>query len=70
MAEKKFFGDRVPLSLSQGLDDRPSPLPPSLSEGLDQPLRYNWMLYSRFRCTVYWRTLDRGDSALLRITPL
>ena len=34
-----FLGDPAPL-LSEGLDDRPPPLPPPLSEGLDPPLLY------------------------------
>ena len=33
-AEKNYFGDSPPPTLSQGLDDRA----PSLSEGLDPPL--------------------------------
>ena len=38
MAENIFF-ETTPL-LSQGVEDRPTPPPPPLSEGLDPPLRH------------------------------
>ena len=36
---KKIFLETGSSPLSQGLDDRPPPLPPPLSEGLDPPLK-------------------------------
>ena len=35
---RKFFFETAPPPFSQGLDDRRSPPPPTLSEGLDPPL--------------------------------
>ena len=59
--QKKFFWDRAqPLALSQGLEDRPPPIPtppPPLSEGPDPPLIWST-----------WKIRDQGETRMWKFS--